>query len=87
MWLLRFIINMRNSNGLIRRGEIRPNSRCCPKPSGKTPWLPTHKSRENLECLLAHVFGVALRDIGPMSVLRYATHQDHVLSANRRATG
>jgi hypothetical protein len=25
------------NNGLIRRGEIRPNSRCWPKLSGKTP--------------------------------------------------
>jgi hypothetical protein len=87
MWLLRFIITVRNSNGLIRRGEIKPNYRCWHKPSNKTPQLPTHKSRENPECLPAYVFSVALRDTGPMSVLRYITHQDHVLSANRRATG
>jgi hypothetical protein len=30
---------------------------------------------------------VALRDTGPVPVLRYTAHQDHVLSANRRATG
>jgi hypothetical protein len=65
MWLLRFIITVRNSNGLIRRGEIRPNSRCWPKPFNKTPWLPTHKTKENTEHLLAHVFSVALRDTGP----------------------
>jgi hypothetical protein len=55
----------------------------------RTPslWLPTHKARENLECLPAHVFSVALRDTEPMSILRYSTHQDHILSANRRATG
>jgi hypothetical protein len=35
----------------------------------------------------ACVFGVALRDTGTVPVLRYAAHQDHVLSANRRATG
>jgi hypothetical protein len=87
MWLLRFIITMRNSNGLIRKREIKPNSRCWHKPSGKTPWLSSHKARENSKCLLAHVFSVALRDTGPRPVLRYTTHQDHVLSANRRATG
>jgi hypothetical protein len=78
---------MRNSNSLIRRGEIRPNCRCWHKPSDKIPWLPTHNARDNPECLLAHGFGVALRDTGPVSVLIYVTHQDHVLSANRRATG
>jgi hypothetical protein len=87
MWLLRFIIAMRNSNGLIRRGKIRPNSRCWSKLFGKTLWLPTHKARENPKHLLAHVFGVALRETGPMPLLRYTTHQDHVLNANRRATG
>jgi hypothetical protein len=87
MWLLRFINTVRNSKGLIRRGEIRPNSRCWPKPFDKTAQLPTHKARENPEHLPAHVFNVALRDTGPVPVLRYATHQDHVLSANRRATG
>jgi hypothetical protein len=30
---------------------------------------------------------VALRDTGPIPVLRYATHQDNVLSANKSATG
>jgi hypothetical protein len=87
MWLLRFIITMRNSKGLIRRGEIRLNSRCWPTPFDKTPQFPTHKARENLKHLPAHVFGVALRDTGSVPVLRYAAHQDHVLSANRRATG
>jgi hypothetical protein len=83
----KFIITEKNSKGLIRRGEIRPNSRCWPKLSSKTPRLPTHKARENPECLSAHVFSVALRDTGPGPVLRYATHQDHILSVNRRATG
>jgi hypothetical protein len=87
MWLLKSVITKKNNKGLIRRGEIRPNSRCWPKPSGKTPWLPTHKARENPKHLLAHVLGMALRDTGPMPVLRYIAHQDHVLSANRRATG
>jgi hypothetical protein len=87
MLLLRFIITVRNSKRLIRRGEIRPNSRCWPKPFDKIPQLPTHKARENPEHLLAHVFSVALRDTGPVPVLRYTTHKDHVLSANRRATG
>jgi hypothetical protein len=66
MWLLRFVITMRNRKGLIRRGEIRTNSRCWPKPFGKTPQFPTHKARENPEHLLAHVFSVALRDTGPV---------------------
>jgi hypothetical protein len=47
MWPLRFIITVRNNKGLIRRGEIRPNSRHWPKPFDKTPQLPTHKAREN----------------------------------------
>jgi hypothetical protein len=87
MWLLRFIITVRNNNGLIRRGERKPNSRCWPKLSNKTPWPPTHKARENPEHLPLHVFSVALRDNGPVPVLRYTAHQDHVLSANMRATG
>jgi hypothetical protein len=87
MWLLRFIITMRNSKGLIKRGEIRLNSRCWPKPFDKIPQLPTYKARENPKYLLACVFSVALRDTGPVPILRYTTHQDHVLSANRRATG
>jgi hypothetical protein len=87
MWLLRFIVTVRNSKELIRRGEIRPNSRCWSKPFNKTLQLPTHKARENPEHLPAHVFSVALRDTGPILVLRYATHQDNVLSANKRATG
>jgi hypothetical protein len=53
----------------------------------QTPWLPTHKDRENLENLLAHVFSVALRDMRPMPVIGHTAHQDNVLSANRRATG
>jgi hypothetical protein len=32
-------------------------------------------------------FSAALRDTGPMHALKYATHQGHVLSANRRAIG
>jgi hypothetical protein len=87
MWLLKFTITMRNSKGLIRTGEIRSNSRCWPKPFDKTLQLPIHKAKESPEHLLAHVFSVALRDTGPVPVLRYATHQDHVLSANRRASG
>jgi hypothetical protein len=87
MWLLRFIITKKNSKGLIRRREIRPNSRCWPKLSSKTLWLPTPKARENPEHLPAHVFSVALRSTGSVPVLRYTAHQDHVLSANRRATG
>jgi hypothetical protein len=87
MWLFKFIITMRNSKGLIRREEIRPNSRCWPKPINKIPQLPTHKARENPEHLPVHVFSVALRDTGSVPVLRYTTHQDHVLSANRSATG
>jgi hypothetical protein len=39
-----------------RRGKTK--SRCWPKPSGKHPR--PHKARENPECLLAHVFSVAL---------------------------
>jgi hypothetical protein len=87
MWLLRFIITVRNNKGLIRKKEIRPNSRCWPKPLDKTPQLPTHKARENPEHFLAYAFGVSLRDTGPVPVLRYAVHQDHVISTNRRATG
>jgi hypothetical protein len=87
MWLLRFIITVRNSKGLIRRGEISPNSRCWPKPFDKTPQHPTHKARENPKHLPDHVFSVALRDTGPVLVLNHAAHWGHVLSANRKATG
>jgi hypothetical protein len=45
------------------------------------------EARENPEHLLAHVFGVAFRDTGPVLVLNHAAHGGHVLSANRRATG
>jgi hypothetical protein len=83
MWLLRFIITVRNNKGLIKRGEIRTNSRCWPKLSGKTPQLPTHKARENPECLPAHVFSVALRDTGPVPILRYTAHQDHVIKCKQ----
>jgi hypothetical protein len=86
MWPSRSIITEKNSKGLIRRGEIRPNSRCWHKPSNKTPQLPTHKARENPEHLPAQVFSVALRDTGSVPVLRYTAHQDHVLGANRRVT-
>jgi hypothetical protein len=87
MWLFMSIITMRKNKGLIRRGEIRPNSRCWPKCFDKTPQLPTHKARENPIYLPAQVFIEAFRDTGPMPVLRYATYQDYILSTNRRATG
>jgi hypothetical protein len=70
-----------------KRGEIKPNSRCWLKPFDKPPQLPTHEARENPEHFLAHAFGVALRDTGPVHVLKCATHQGHVRSANRRAIG
>jgi hypothetical protein len=83
MWPSKSIITEKNNKGLIRRGEIRLNSRCWHKPSDKSLQPLTPKARENPKHLLAHIFGVALRDTGPMLVLNHAG----VLSANRRATG
>jgi hypothetical protein len=53
----------------------------------KNLWPLTPEARKNPKHLLAHVFGVALRDTGPMHVLNHTTRRGHVLSANRRATG
>jgi hypothetical protein len=56
------VYNYRGENkGLIRRGEIRLNSRCWHKPSNKGLQSLTPEARENPEHLPAHVFGVALK--------------------------
>jgi hypothetical protein len=79
--------NYREQQRADRRGEIRLNSRCWHKPSDKNLQPLTPKTRENPKHLPTHVFRVALKDTGPMLVLNHATHQGHVLSANRRVTG
>jgi hypothetical protein len=53
----------------------------------QNPLAPNSQGQGKSKHLPAHVFSVALRDTGPVPVLRYAAHQDHVLSANKRATG
>jgi hypothetical protein len=68
------MITKKNNKGLIRRGEIRLNSRCWHKPSDKGLRPLTPEARKNPEHLLAHVFSVALRGTGPMHVLNHAAH-------------
>jgi hypothetical protein len=86
MWPSRSTITKKNKS-LIRKGEIRLNSRCWHKPFDRDLQPLTPEARENPEHLPAHVFGVALKDTGPVHILNHTTHWGYVLSANRKATG
>jgi hypothetical protein len=55
MWPSKSIITEKNSKGLIRRGEIRLNSRSWHKPSDKSLQPLTPEARKNLRHLPDHV--------------------------------
>jgi hypothetical protein len=87
MWPSRSIITEKNNKGLVRKVEIRLNSKWRHKPSDKGFRPLTPEARENPKHLPAHVFGVALKGIGPVHVLNPAARQGQVPNASRRVTG
>jgi hypothetical protein len=77
MWPSRSIITEKNNKGLIRKGEIRLKFQMVgTRPPTKAPDLLTPEARENPKHHRAHVFGVTLKDIGPVHVLNPAAPGD-----------